>query len=396
MRRSLACTILIVLGVTALYDVAAQNEGLFPFEPAAGDLRILTWNIELLGRRNPLRSEEQLLEIAARIETFDAAVVAVQEITSENPQVVPRERPALDTVVNALGWQTAIGDWSNGFIYDPAKVELLERDTLEQLRFPPYSTFYDDFPNWQTDFGPSGAPFGNENSLPELAIFRAVDGRSQPFCLISTHFIFGSANEFIRAYEGAALKLYIDERYADLAFTPAIYLMGDFNARPTAGSPHDVLQANYPLNYIPKENTTITTAVGSGAELDHIYTTDEAYWTIETGLAFVVRPSHYGETNEEFEATFSDHTPVFVDTLPLPFVSPIYVDNATTEPGLGTVEAPLRSFAEAVTAAYDGFTLNLAPGFYAIADKESLLISKTLELVNSNPAGGTVVVGASD
>jgi hypothetical protein len=82
--------------------------------------------------------------------------------------------------------------------------------------------------------------------------------------------------------------------------------------------------------------------------------------------------------------------------LPLPFVSPIYVYNATTEPGLGTVEAPLRSFAEALTAAYDGFTLNLAPGFYAIADKESLLISKTLELVNSNPAKGTVVVGASD
>jgi len=382
----------IAIGLTAFRDAAAQDEGVFPFDPAAAHLRLVAWNIELLGRRNPLRSEEQLLEIAARIDTFDAAVVAVQEITFESDQVVPRERPALDTVVNALGWQTAIGDWNNGFIYDPAKVELLERVTLEQLRYPPYSTFYDDYPNWQIDFGPRGAPFGHENSLPELAIFRAVDGRSQPFCAISTHFYFGSDYEFMRAYEGAALKLYMDERYADLTFTPAIYLMGDFNARPDAGSPHDELQAGYPLNYIAKENTTNTTAVGIGAELDHVYTTDDAYWTISTELAFVIRPSHYGELSVEFEATYSDHTPVFVDALPLPFVSPIHVDDAAAEPGLGTAEAPLKTVAEAVTAADDGFILNLAPGSY----DEAPTFSKALTLANGNPAGGPVLIALSE
>ena len=390
MKRIFVSAMLFAIGLTANHDAAAQDEGVFPFEPAADHLRLVTWNIELLGKRDPLRSEAQLLEIAARIDTFDAAVVAVQEITFESPSVLPRERPALDTVANALDWQTAIGDWNNGFIYDPSKVELLERSTLEQLSYPPYSTFYDDFPNWQTDFGPRGAPFSVENSLPELAVFRAVDGRSQPFCVISTHFYFGSANAFMRSYEGAALKLYIDERYADLTFTPAIYLVGDFNARPDAGPPHDELQTEYPLNYVAKENTTNTTAVGNGAELDHVYATDDAYWTISTGLAFVVRPSHYGETSAEFEATFSDHTPVFVDAFPLPFVSPIHVDDAAEEPGLGTAEAPLKSIAEAVTAADDGFTLNLAPGSY---DGPGI-ISKALRLVNGNPAGGAVVIDA--
>ncbi|MFP6583625.1 MAG: endonuclease/exonuclease/phosphatase family protein, partial [Candidatus Hydrogenedentota bacterium] len=327
--------------------------------------------------------------------TFDPAVVAIQEITYESAQVLPRSRPALDTVVSALGWQTAIGDWNNGFIYDSTKVELLEYVTLEQLRYPPYSSFYDDFPNWQTEFGPNGAPFGHESSLPELAIFRAVDGKSQPFCLISTHFYFGSSNEFIRAYAGAALKQYIDERYADLTFTPSIYLVGDFNAHPNSGSPHDELLANTPLNYIAKENTTKTTAVGFGAELDHIYATNDAYLSISTALAFVIRPSHYGESDAEFEATFSDHTPVFVDTVPLPFVSPIHVDDAATVPGLGTPEAPLKGIDEAITAADNGFTINLAPGSYNTIESP-LIISKPLTLGNSNPGVGTVAIGVSE
>ncbi|MBN4046747.1 endonuclease/exonuclease/phosphatase family protein [bacterium AH-315-P07] len=395
MKYFFVSTTLFAFGLITVHDASAQDEGEFPFAPTPGHLRLVTWNIELLGKRTPIRTEEQLLAIAARIATFDAAIVAIQEITYENGQVLPRSRPALETLVSALGWQTAIGDWNNGFLYDPTKVELLERVTLEQLRYPPYSTFYDDFPNWQSEFGPNGAPFGHESSLPELAIFRAIDGKSQPFCLISTHFTFGSSNEFIRAYAGAALKQYIDERYADLTFTPSIYLVGDFNARPDTGSPHDELTANTPLNYIAKEYTSATTAVGFGAELDHVYTTNDAYLSISAALAFVIRPSHYGESNAEFEATFSDHTPVFIDTLPLPLVSPIYVDHAATMPGLGTTEAPLKGIDEAIAAADNGFTIILAPGSYNTIESP-LIISKPLTLVSANPGVGTVSIGVSE
>lgn len=71
-------------------SVSAQS---FPVEPAAGHLRILSWNIELLGNRNPPRSDDQLLALAARLLGFNAAVIAVQEITATgNPYLWERFR----------------------------------------------------------------------------------------------------------------------------------------------------------------------------------------------------------------------------------------------------------------------------------------------------------------
>ncbi|MFP6583467.1 MAG: hypothetical protein VCD00_13060, partial [Candidatus Hydrogenedentota bacterium] len=115
MKHFFVCTTLFAVSLIGIHDASAQDEGEFPFAPAVDHLRLVTWNIEILGKRNPVRTEEQLLAIAARIATFDPAVVAIQEITYESAQVLPRSRPALDTVVSALGWQTAIGDWNNGF-----------------------------------------------------------------------------------------------------------------------------------------------------------------------------------------------------------------------------------------------------------------------------------------
>ncbi|TDJ31631.1 MAG: hypothetical protein E2O56_06740 [Gammaproteobacteria bacterium] len=288
-------------------SVSAQS---FPVEPAAGHLRILSWNIELLGNRNPPRSDAQLLALADRLLGFNAAVIAVQEITSTGN---PPRRPALDAVLERMGadWQAVITG-INGFIYDTTRVELLSAQALAQLQSPPYSSFYTDFPNWQQDFGNSGAPFSNGSNLSETAVFRELSS-AVSFRVISNHFHFGQTFGFIRAYEGEAVRIYVEELLSEKAEADLIFVVGDFNAQP-GSSPHPELAVNDTLSRVPKANSNNTGILNAGeVDLDHVYVTEGAWDAIDGASAFVIRPEDYDETPEAFEATYSDHAPVFVD-----------------------------------------------------------------------------------
>ena len=291
--------------LAACSTVQAQE---FPFSPENAELRVVTWNIENLGNRTPRRSDAELQLLAERILSFEAPVLAIQEIGSGQGNA----RAALEQVLSHLGpdWRAAASVTSNGFIYNSRRVELLSSEQLDQLQAPPYNSFYDDFPNWQNDFGSNGDPFTAGRSLPFAAEFRLIGaGSALPFKLISTHFHAGPTFSVQRAYEGLAIQAWVDEMLLPKTAISRVYLLGDFNAQP-GNSPHTELG----LQRLEKENTTNTAIISNGdVELDHIYASEEGFSYISRGTAFVIRPEHYGESPEQFEAVFSDHAPVLMD-----------------------------------------------------------------------------------
>ena len=294
-----------VLVLAVCSNVHAQE---FPFSPQNAQLRVVTWNIENLGSRTPRRSDAELQLLAERIASFEAPVIAIQEIGSGTGNT----RPALEQVLSQLGpdWRAATSDTSNGFIYNSRQVELLSSEQLDQLQSPPYNNFYNDFPDWQSDFGTNGDPFTAGRSLPLSAEFRLIGaGSALPFRLISSHFHAGSTFALQRAYEGQAIQAWVDEILQPETAERRVYLLGDFNAQP-GNSPHTELG----LERLEKENTTNTAILSAGdVELDHIYASADGFSFVSRGTAFVIRPEHYGETAVQFEAVYSDHAPVLMD-----------------------------------------------------------------------------------
>jgi endonuclease/exonuclease/phosphatase family metal-dependent hydrolase len=297
--------LLVALFLAACSTVQAQE---FPFSPGSGELRIVTWNIENLGSRTPRRSDEELELLAERIASFEAPVIAVQEIGSGTG----RARPALEQVLANLGpdWRAVTADTSNGFIFDSRVVELLSSEQLDQLQSPPYNTFYIDFPSWQIDFGFNGDPFTAGRSLPMTAEFRVIGtGSALPIRLLSSHFHAGSDFDLQRSYEGQAIQAWTDEILQQESANSRIYLLGDFNAQP-GDSPHTELG----MVRLEKENTIDTGILSEGEiELDHIYATADGFPYVSRGTTFVIQPEHYSETPVEFEAIYSDHAPVLAD-----------------------------------------------------------------------------------
>ena len=140
-RLSLLWFSVAALVLAACSTVQAQE---FPFPPENAELRVVTWNIENLGRRTPRRSDAELQLLAERIASFEAPVIAIQEIGSG----AGRTRPALEQILSHLGpdWRAVTSTTSNGFIYNSRLVELLSFEQLDQLQSPPYNNFYNDFP----------------------------------------------------------------------------------------------------------------------------------------------------------------------------------------------------------------------------------------------------------
>ena len=280
-------------------------------EPVAPDQwRVATWNIELLGSRMPPRTPAQLDDLAARLLSLDAAVIAVQEMSLESFD--PRNRPTLDGVVGAMGsnWRYLIGEGTNGVLYDSGQVEVLSSQELSVLRVPPYSSFYEDFPDWRNEFGNNGAPFFDGRADSFTADFEFLS-TGQRLRVISCHFHAGAQFGFLRAYEGAALSAYVAELKADPDQSQDILLLGDFNAQ-AGQDPHPQLQTE--LVPVPKSNSLNTTVVSTNeVELDHIYASATALARIPGASAFVVRPEHFGIDATTFDAALSDHVPVLVD-----------------------------------------------------------------------------------
>ena len=293
-----------------IWASALLAQGVFPFCPGSGQLRIVTWNIENLGSRTPRRSDAQLQDLAERLLTFEAPIIALQEISSS----AGGNRPALQTVLDHMGpeWMIVIGEFGNGVVYNSLLVSFISGQELVQLQQQPYSTFYEDFPDWRNQFGSNGDPFSNGRSLPYSAVFSHHESSSM-IRVISNHFHFGQDLAVIREYEGNAVRHYVEELLADPLESPRIAVVGDFNAAPE-GSPHPQLTSGGQLQIVEKENSQNTGVMSSGnANIDHMYMSSPAFQSTVGQSSFVILPEHYAESPEEFEATYSDHSPVLVD-----------------------------------------------------------------------------------
>ena len=254
-------------------------------------LRIVSWNIEWLGQRNfpssqnPPRTQEQINAIAQRILTFDAAVLALQEIMLLS---------VLENICSQLGasWRIYRPSTLNALLYDESKVEMLSVEKLERLDNPPYTPY--------------------PGRKPVSAVFRPVGTYADPFRVIGVHCNSTDAN--IRNSEAIWLRTKTIELLGNPDETNDIVLLGDFNSHP-GSTPHLSLEKGNILDLLPKENWRMN-STGFGGEIDHCFVTQGAKHRLSKETTFVIRPEHYGETWGQFRETYSDHFPIFIDLEP--------------------------------------------------------------------------------
>jgi hypothetical protein len=147
---------------------------------------------------------------------------------------------------------------------------------------------------------------------PVSGVFRPVRMYAEPFRVIGIHCHWNDVN--MRIAEGTWLRTKIAEFLADPDEPNDIILLGDLNGAPGT-PPHPQLQEGNILHLLPKENGNITHVNGT-AQIDHCYVTQDANDKLPKQSAFVIRPEYYGETSLQFDETYSDHYPVFIDLKP--------------------------------------------------------------------------------
>jgi len=267
-------------------------------------LRIVTWNIEFLGgqAREVRRTDEQILAIADRIKGFNAAVIALQEIADIS---------VLKKIQKAMGssWEIyhpitekslpdaikeSMTKWgANALLYDTAKVEILSAEMLLRLSEPTQAKY-------------PGVDFRS----PVSGVFCPVGQRGKIFRVISVHCHW--QDSLVRKKEGVWLRTKVQELLGTKGESRDIILLGDFNGEPP-DSPHMSLQQERRLSLLAKENGNVTCF--RGINIDHIYVTVSLKPSLRKPSSYVIRPEYFGETHKQFEATYSDHFPVYVDVL---------------------------------------------------------------------------------
>ena len=271
-----------------LSTLFAQEE--FPELTPKKHLRILSSNIQHLGARKQLRTSKQIDSIADRIATFDAAVLALQEIDFSHPLVQIRDRlgdswEAFQVKQNDPPYKNNM----NALLYDKSKVELLKLEKWDTLIMDPENVYP-----------------GRDNARPVSGVFRSKDRPLFTFRVVGIHFHW--ADTVMRNAEGK----WVGDRIKELLNIPHetqnIILLGDFNE--DKGWTHKYL--NNFMYLLPKENGDVTVVNGEN-KLDWIYITSELRKRVSKESSFVIRPYHYKETDSVFKKNYSDHFPVFID-----------------------------------------------------------------------------------
>ena len=259
----------------------------FPYSPPEGQLRIVIWNIEFLGAREPLRTTEQLDDLSERLLSFEGDIFLLQEISVGS---------VLENVASNMGpeWVAVTIAVQNAMLYNSSRVELLDSRLMYFLSVPGYDVYP-----------------GAGNRIPILGRYRLAGTNDVGFDVIGIHFHWSEAS--INIAEGEAMRLKIEAMLADQNGLGDIIFGGDVNARPEQEA-HPWLVSGGVLHRFPKANGDTTTS--GGARLDHLFINTEAVRRVPTGTSYVIRPEHYGETNQEWDATYSDHFPVFIDYIP--------------------------------------------------------------------------------
>jgi len=276
------------ISVMAITGCSNNTPETFPYPTPSGNVRVVAWNIEHLGERDPRRTSEQIHKIAERILTFDAGIIALQEIN------VPS---VLDAIKKDLGdnWQIYHDNRQTALLYDVLKVEMVSVEHLIKPKNPP-NTIY---PGWDKRYPVSGV--FKPNGYPQSSKFRVIG--------VHHHY----AEEESRKQESIWLFTRVKELLKDPNETDDIVILGDFNNEPPDSYPHITYHKGGVLNLIPKINGNTTRL--DGPALDHHYVTNSMLQRLTKKSAFVIKPEYYKETAEEFKATYSDHLPVFIDIL---------------------------------------------------------------------------------
>ncbi len=244
---------------------------------SANTLDVVTWNIEQFSDAN-----SDLDEIKNIIETMDADIIGVQEITSITD---------FNTLANSIsGWEGKIvnvsGGLDVGYFYKSSEIELLEN----------LSTIYD-----------------NEDSAfprpPVVGKFKHISGLE--FTVFNIHLKCCSGSEGRREEASTLLKSYID---TNLPNTPVI-LLGDYNDEIQEAASSNVFQnliddaSNY--NFA---DMAIAKGPSSGwsfpswpSHIDHILISNEFFDKLESTSTLKLEGCL-----SNYASAVSDHRPVMV------------------------------------------------------------------------------------
>ncbi len=103
-----------------------------PGEAPAAVRRVVSWNVEFLGTRNPPRTPEQLAALGERMAGFDASLIVLQEIY---------DLVVLEAICSYMpgSWEYFNAGKEHVFLYDVEEIELLSGETLTHLSSEPYT-----------------------------------------------------------------------------------------------------------------------------------------------------------------------------------------------------------------------------------------------------------------
>lgn len=258
-------------------------------------LRLGTWNLEFFGcRKDQLRTDADKQAIADYIRNLHVAVLAVQEVCSDEALVDLTHRigPDFKFVLGTTGdWNDGKTRQSIGFLYDNAQVELLQAAELLQL---PREL--------------DGMPIFHR--VPVSACFRSRDG-GVDFRAITVHFKAGqkAQDEQKRDAEVTLLRGYVQHLLDDAKEDHDIVVLGDFNHSYDA-EPCKLFSEDDTVHYLRPE-TLAPTIVHFSTPIDMVATTRSFSEALERSYAV------HGEQGlldkDQWAKTYSDHFPVTVD-----------------------------------------------------------------------------------
>jgi endonuclease/exonuclease/phosphatase family metal-dependent hydrolase len=264
-----------------------------PYPTPSDHIRIISWNIEQLGKRSPIRTTAQRKLVGERMLDMNAAVFLLQEIghTGKFNGI------AFATVVNRMNelssdkWTFYRNGMQNALVYNTNKLEIIEA------------------PKHWPDSGDANYPQSSSRP-PVTAVFKAVGG-TLSFRVIGIHA--DPYDEQARITQAQWLNNKIQDLLNDSGETHNIILCGDYN---TGGDHQDGLLQVFDdgkiVFNVPKENGP-GTGWNKREESDYFSATSSGMAKIKGGTCYVNEPEEFKETYLEFEETYSDHFPVFID-----------------------------------------------------------------------------------
>jgi len=274
-------------------NLISAQKSTIPFKVSNDHIRVVTWNIQFLGRRTPLRTNAELKIMAERIRNWDASVIALQEIQNN-------ER--IHELVKLLGPEWKVNPeagWNVGssqedetcLLWNTSKVTCIEHKAwIDGYRYT--------------------------NRPPFSGVFKPLPKDSEPFVVISNHAYPGESHKADehRKTQGTFYRQLVLKMLENKTYPTTIFLVGDMNGKP-GQSPHTTIQPKSEkkrLHLIHKFDKKGTSIHGS-SDIDHIYASNTAWSRIANKISYVIRPEHYNEPASKFKQICSDHLPVFVD-----------------------------------------------------------------------------------